>query len=310
MWGELHRQIGGVAAGERREEQLKEVDEFWGGMLRSGSQIRRHTGDRKSAEAIMSAILNARTKITLDIQTEMIDKKLPLDQTAAGQYLKQEYADLRHKYEVETEELQKSKQMAIDDKDEEMVAALNEEKSKLTGEMAKVKVEDQNLRLDFRALRDEKSRQFRDLAARKSPTETEESANASRENEILAGMVEELQRSIERQEEEHRSEMLQQERKLRATTNNVSAENKVLAEIVQRLNHDKAELERLVRTQQVRRPQASSQHVGGPHKERVVQRRRAPPSPPRQQQQQQTISQGLAQAAALCAVKFARWTYT
>jgi len=213
MWGEVQRQSGGAAAAERREEQLKATDEFWGGMVQGGSHVRRHLGDRKSAEAILSVIVNAQKKVTLDIQVEMIDKKLPLDQTMAGQYLKQEYAVLRQRYEAEAEEIVRSKELAIQEKDDEMAAILNEEKSKANAEIAKAQTEDGKLNLDFRELQTEKSHLVRKLVSQGNPVLLE----AQKENldgpQILAEEeIAELERSIERQEEEHRSEKLKQER--------------------------------------------------------------------------------------------------
>jgi len=253
MWGELQQQTGGIAAGERREEELKKTDLFWAGMLSHGSNIMRHTGDRESAQAILSSILDTRTKVTLNIQTEMIDEGLRLDQTAAGKYLKQDYTDLMHKYKVEAEEMQKSKLAAINEKDIEMVVAMEEEMSKLTDEIAKAKRADEMLKLDFRVLRDEKSRSFQASAARNTFTNTEETATSSKQIDTDLRKIEELERNIQLLEKKHKAEMelleaqhksqiSREERILREKAKGISAENEVLAGLVRRLDREKKEL--------------------------------------------------------------------
>jgi hypothetical protein len=301
MWGEVQRQSGSIAAGERREDQLKSTNEFWGGMLRAGSHYRRHTGDRKSAEEIMSVIINTRRKTTLDIQIEMVDKKLLLDETTAGRYLKQEYAALRHKYEVETEELQKSKELAIQDKDEEMFTILKEEQLKAAAEIAKAKTEDKKLKLDFNRLRDEKKYSFQRTPAINGDVEMGDLAIDP--TGMLNQTIDELRQSIERQEEEHKSQMLRQQRQLTAKATTVSADNQALAQIVQRLAQDKKELERLLHSRQVRRPDTPPQHRGGSHRDKRVLQKRAPPQPPQQQQ-------NYAQSAAAYAWEFRKYIWT
>jgi hypothetical protein len=308
MWGDVKLQSGGYAAAERREEQLKTTEEFWGSMIRGGAHVRRHTNDRKSAEAIVSAIVGATKKIALDIQIEMVDKKIPLDQTSAGQYLKQEYADLRHRYEAETEEIVKSKDLAMQEKDEEMAAILNEEKSKATTEIAKAQIEDQKLKIDLRALQAEKSQLARELVALGNPALLDLQGESAKDPQLLAQEIEELQRSIEQQEELHRSEKMKQERQIKANAtraSNVSAENEALTQMVRRLHRDKNQLERLVRTQKVRKPQGSAHH---PHGERVVLLKTLRDQ---QQGEQQAAHQRheltIAQSAASYSFKFWSW---
>ncbi|KAE9368404.1 hypothetical protein N431DRAFT_381805 [Stipitochalara longipes BDJ] len=310
MWKELQQQTGGIAAGERREEELKTKDLFWAGMLNRGSKIMRHTGDRKSAQAILSSILDARTKVTLDIQTEMVDEGLQLDQTTAGKYLKQDYADLMHKYKVEAEEMQKSKLAAIDEKDKEMVAVMDEEMSKLTDEITKAKEADQNLKLNFRVLRDEKSWSFREPAAPNTSMDAEETASSSKETDADPRKIEELERSIqlleqkhkaemELLEEQHKSEISREGRMLRAKAKNVSAENEVLADLVRRLDQEREDL-----MNQMRRKKQGQEKLRKPDK--AVPRKRPPP-PPRPQDR--GGSQDLALSAARSAWEFGRFVW-
>lgn len=263
MWEKLQQQTGGIDAGERREEELRTTNLFWGGMLSHGSRVMRHTGDRKSAQAILASILDAQTKVTLDIQVEMIDQGLQLDQTAAGKYLKQDYADLMHKFKVEEEEMQQSKLAAIDDKDEEMAILMNEEISKLRDELSRTKRANENLHLGFQGLWNEKIRSFQELVVGNISTNTEENVNSSTEADKDLRKIEELELSIRLLEknhqaemellEEHKSRMSQEGRILRAEAENVSAENEVLTDRVRRLDKEKKELEDLLHREKSKR---------------------------------------------------------
>ena len=310
MWGELQKQTGGIDAGKRREEELKTTDLFWAGLLSRGSKIMRHTGDRKSAEAILSSILDAQTKVTLDIQIEMVDEGLQLDQTTAGKYLKQDYANLMHKYKLEAEEIQRSSLAAIDDKDKEMVVAMEEEKSKLTAKIVKANKADRMLRLDFHVLREEKRRAFLELASSNISMDIEETASSSKDIDTYEREIEELKRSIQVLEkkhnadiellEQHKLQISQEKNVLQVKSMNISAENKVLAEIVHRLDQEKKKLENLVRRKKQRQKKFRQP-------DRAALENQPPPAP--LQPQYRGGSQTLALQAAREAFKFGQFVW-
>jgi hypothetical protein len=288
MWKELQQQTGDIIAGERREEELKTTDTFWARMISHGSRTMRHTGDRQSAQAILSSILAAQTEFTLDIQTEIIDQGLPLDQTTVGKYLKQEYADLVHKYEAEAEEMQQSKLAAIEDRDQEMVAAMDEEMLKLTNEITKAKKADEKLKLDFQVLQEEKSKSVQARAARTASIFVENTAATSskeydadpkRFEERIRLMEEQHKAEMELLAEEHQSQISREKRRLGAKAKNISAENEVLSDLVYRYDQETRELYQRNRelVQQARREKQRHETYGQP----AVRRR--PTLPPRPQ---------------------------
>lgn len=238
--------------GEAREKELKTNDDFWASMINRGSSVMRHTGDLQSAQRILSSILAFQNKIDLQIATEMVEERLFLDQTTAGKFLKQEYADLVHRYGVEIEGLKESKSAAMNEGDSDMAMMMDEELSKLNDEIRETKVADNNLNLSFPVLQDEKSRSFGEQFAYKPATTTQVIAASSQScdydprdvEEIVRVMEEQHLAELEAQEEEHRSLIAREKRRLGAKAKSASANNEYLTTLVYQLSEDKKELVR------------------------------------------------------------------
>merc|ERR1711974_140816 len=74
--------------GIERERQLRETPHFWGYMVDRGSQMHRHYNTRESALRLIDSLVGGtapRSKIVLDIQTQMVDEGKDLASTGAGQ---------------------------------------------------------------------------------------------------------------------------------------------------------------------------------------------------------------------------------
>ncbi|CAG8735817.1 3345_t:CDS:1, partial [Acaulospora colombiana] len=88
MWGLIPNMDLGVA----REKELAEDPVFFGQLLRNGAGLRRHTGTRESSHEILSSLLFKGDKQeVLNIQTEIVDRKLLLEQTSAAVELIKEF---------------------------------------------------------------------------------------------------------------------------------------------------------------------------------------------------------------------------
>jgi flagellar biosynthesis chaperone FliJ len=90
MWDCLTEQNKPQAV--KREAQLKE--EFWGEMVRNGSNMFRQDGGPGTAEAILRHIVAQRHRATLQIQEE-IAKGVPVSETSAGKVLQQEIETMK-----------------------------------------------------------------------------------------------------------------------------------------------------------------------------------------------------------------------
>jgi predicted GTPase len=99
MWSQVS-----PAEGERRENELKSKQEFWGEMIKQGSTVMRQDQAEVSAIKIIQYILGKRRRMVLDIQEEMASGKT-LDETSAGRELEAELDRMRKQHEAEMREL-------------------------------------------------------------------------------------------------------------------------------------------------------------------------------------------------------------
>jgi hypothetical protein len=69
--------------GLKRETELKEKEDFWGGMIQRGSQMIRLPDDRQRCIELLLKV-SKKDKVVLQIQSELVDQKLDLSKTQAG----------------------------------------------------------------------------------------------------------------------------------------------------------------------------------------------------------------------------------
>jgi hypothetical protein len=97
MWGEVDQEKG-----ENREEQLK--SKYFAPALRAGAKLLRHSNTANSAESILRQVVNNQP-LPFRIQQEIVDEKLKLIETAAGQVLNKDLREQEQKFRREKEEL-------------------------------------------------------------------------------------------------------------------------------------------------------------------------------------------------------------
>jgi hypothetical protein len=106
------------ADAERREAELRNKEEFWGGMISLGSTMIRQTGSpgtreaRESARKIVEFLLSKRGMV-LNIQKELVDQGRELGDTQAGQELVRERKEIEEEWKKKVEETEKRMQRAI-----------------------------------------------------------------------------------------------------------------------------------------------------------------------------------------------------
>jgi len=99
MWGKVSEEDG-----QRREEELKSKETFWGSLISRGAQVVRHQGDlTTSARKIAESFIQKDT-IVLQLQQEL-DRNGSLSDTSAGRALTSEIEDMKRKYQEEMEAL-------------------------------------------------------------------------------------------------------------------------------------------------------------------------------------------------------------
>lgn len=110
----------------QREKQLMETRDFWGWMMEHGSTVRRHDNTQQSAAAIIRELARDLQPVTLDLQDQMVNQKLDLSKTSAGQELESVLAREREKMAQELAEVQQQMKEAIRERDEEAQKLMKE----------------------------------------------------------------------------------------------------------------------------------------------------------------------------------------
>ncbi|KAF5327319.1 hypothetical protein D9619_004266 [Psilocybe cf. subviscida] len=143
MWSAVSEDIG-IA----RETELASEDIFFKPVLDKGAQILRHSNTPASAHAIIARII-ANHPLPLQIQRELVDQKMDIGQTAAGEELNRELNIQLQKHRNELRALQEEMREAIREKDEETRRELEIETRKLQVEMTRVQNDSQKLASEY-----------------------------------------------------------------------------------------------------------------------------------------------------------------
>jgi hypothetical protein len=130
--------------GEAREGELKSKKEFWKPLLDRGANLERFHGDRESGLALIHK-LKSRVPKVLDIQEQIVDKKMELIETSAGQTINEELLKLQRKYSEELKTTRQELQAALHSKDEELKMLLAEQQEKEERRLAQIEAERKDL---------------------------------------------------------------------------------------------------------------------------------------------------------------------
>jgi len=116
------------ALGAEREGNLRHED-FWAGLISQGASLKRFMGTRESGLELITKLIEKEPK-PLHIQDEMVEKGMALVDTDVGKFMNEELISLQKKYEKDLENLERERQSALKEKDDEMERILAEEQEK------------------------------------------------------------------------------------------------------------------------------------------------------------------------------------
>lgn len=126
MWNMVSPEVG-----LDREMQLRTHKDFWKPMLDNGSEIFRHDKEAASALTIVQHLLSKKHRVTLAIQRDMVDKKMTLEQTAAGREVEAELFKLRAKWAEEKKQLEREWREALETRDKEAQEQIQRERQEI-----------------------------------------------------------------------------------------------------------------------------------------------------------------------------------
>lgn len=164
MWDTLQSSGDMLREGESNERQLLSDEEWWGAMTRHGCRVAKHAGQVASARKIIGQFISNRNpRLILAIQEEMVDRRLALEDTAAGLEAGVRIRATEKKKQSELNAVQEDMQEALRSDDKSAVATLQSQKLKLQNELEAARQAQQVLKVDFDHLRKEKEEKYQKL---------------------------------------------------------------------------------------------------------------------------------------------------
>lgn len=145
MWG-----LVDSAVGNAREQELKSKDAFFKPAVSAGTKVLRHDNTASSAHRIVREMLH-NTPRPFRLQRELVDEGRRVFETAAGETLLQELAQLEQRHAQEMRELEAEFQDAVKRKDEEARQEIEEAQRKVETEQAKLAEQKKRL-MEFQLL--------------------------------------------------------------------------------------------------------------------------------------------------------------
>ncbi|KAL3479241.1 hypothetical protein BJX99DRAFT_86652 [Aspergillus californicus] len=215
MWDKVLKKEG-----SSRGKELINTPEFWSWMLGKGSSTHRHDNTEASARSIVNQLASHHSPITTDIQRQLVDERLTLDQTSAGQELQGELLREKAKWAKERKEIEQHMRAAIQQRDRETEKTLREERDRYTKMIRKVEDDTGTLRSTMTSLlaeRDKRvSRMEQQLRDQQSTYETELKHISDRQRKIEQEKMElEKQQRQREREDKEREETERQRQKER-----------------------------------------------------------------------------------------------
>ncbi|KAI8207019.1 hypothetical protein K4K52_002607 [Colletotrichum sp. SAR 10_76] len=182
MWEDVKEGLG-----NKREEELKNKTEFWGGMMNKGSAVLRHQNTQESALRLVEHFVEkppGEATTVLELQKEMVDLGRSLDQTGAGQEVDGGLAKQRESQKSHLETLQKDLEEARASNDSVMARMLEEERTRAQTQMADLVQQREDLKVNLERLWEAKLAQLKTAHA----AQIEEMEKIRKEEKIQHGL--------------------------------------------------------------------------------------------------------------------------
>ena len=163
MWETISKELG-----EKREAELQQSSILWKPMIEQGSKVFRHDAGRTSGLRIMQYLIDRKRPVTLDIQREMVDKKLQLGQTAAGVEVASEVEKAKQYYDGRLKDLQTQLAEALSKQDHDRKEEIEETKAEFESKISRGQDELRRMQADSEQLYEEmKQRHEKEMAEMK-----------------------------------------------------------------------------------------------------------------------------------------------
>lgn len=154
MWGRVDEDVGEAHEKELAEEHFKPA-------LDKGAQLARHHNTTQSAHEIIRRVMK-NDPAPLRIQEELVDEHKNIKETAAGEAVNEETAELLKRHAREMKELREEIRQAMEEKDEMRKQEVEEEVRKVKMRMEKMRVESEAMEANFNKEREAMANKMRE----------------------------------------------------------------------------------------------------------------------------------------------------
>ena len=155
MWGNVD-----IDDGIRRERELLQTSQFWGEMVKKGSEVFRHDDSQQSALAIIDNIIQKNKRVILDLQDQMVNQGRKVNETEAGKEVESALLKEREKFERRLRENEKELKQALKDRDEESTRELMEIQEQYRNQIASSTKAIEDMRISMQRLHEQKEQAF------------------------------------------------------------------------------------------------------------------------------------------------------
>lgn len=151
MWDLVGEDVGAM-----REQELISTTEFWGYMASRGSKAYRHDNTHSSAMKLIGHFVLTESKMTLEIQEEMVHQHKDLDGTGAAATVDAQLEQERARFTAELHNLKAELEEAVRKKDHDTIDMLQEVREEYKSELAQIKTAHESLRASMQELHEER----------------------------------------------------------------------------------------------------------------------------------------------------------
>jgi hypothetical protein len=238
-WNEVDLMGPGLEKAERHEDQLRTTDRFWATLIGDGAVTIRHTGDRESALAVVSSLLERKEPPPkLAIVREVLDEKLSLLDTATGRFISHDNDELCKQYEAEIQKLQHEQKQALEDQDHEVAELFAAEEMEYRRRRASVLTAESQLNVNFH------DQTYRPVKGEARSTGQGSSEGLKSENELLHLERTRLEVKMANVERQHRIEMARMQHAIAQQSAQQREESaKAMNQLVNHYQYERHEME-------------------------------------------------------------------
>ncbi|KAI1087989.1 P-loop containing nucleoside triphosphate hydrolase protein [Rostrohypoxylon terebratum] len=246
MWDSIEQDTALLQKAFSHEDQLKNTENFWGSLIRGGSNVMRWTGDRESAFGAINHLVNLREKygsITLKIQRELVDQEMNLDDTEVGKEVQDVFVQALAKHQEDLRDITSQFRQTLQDGNNKMALELQETLNATRYQIENIQSSQLTIQTSLENLANDKTREYSRVLAQVQEDQRRMMEMMKQCQEDYQKLIEEEKANMEVLREAQRESEL--ERLSQADTLSVlsDSEDEVDEELRKQIKEEQAELE-------------------------------------------------------------------